>query len=127
MNLPLIPSVVFRGTLCCCKAALGILAVSALMSSYTSPEASAMTQASTKLGKRPMMAPLRRLAFLPTDHNLEDARRYLSGQTALRGLLAQPLAGDDFAQRFNTQLKAVADASGRFWTLDAIGLEVVAG
>lgn len=81
---------------------------------------SILTQASSRLGKRPVMLPLRRLAFLPVEHNIEDARRYLAQEAPLQGLLAQPFSGEDFTQKFNTQLKAVADASGRFWTLEAI-------
>ena len=124
MILPTTHSRTIRRSFRCAQAALGVLAVSALTNFYASSEALAFTQAPTKLSQRHMMAPLRRLAFLPTEHNIEGARQYLTGQAPLKGLLAQPLSGEDFAQRFNTQLKAVADASGRFWTLDAIGLDL---
>lgn len=121
MTLPIIHLVASLGSFRCTKVALGVFVVSLLTMSHTGSQALAFTQSQTKLGKRPMMAPLRRLAILPTEHNIEDARQYLSGQAPLKGLLAQPLSGEDFAHKFNTQLKAVADASGRFWTLDAIG------
>lgn len=82
---------------------------------------------SSRSEKRSAMLPLRRLGLLPVTHNIIDARKSLSDQTTLRGLLAQPLSTEEFALRLNTQLKAVADASGRFWTMDAIATESAAG
>lgn len=106
------------------QTAARLCAASFLVLAQVSSQAAAFNPPQMQLGKRPMMEPLRRLAFLPVEHNINDARKYLSGQASLQGLLAQPLSDDEFSQRFNAQLKAVADASGRFWTLDAIDIGV---
>jgi hypothetical protein len=89
--------------------------------------ATVLGQAGGRIDKRPMMSPLRRLGLLPVSQNIIEARKTLSDQTTLKGLLSQPLSQEDFALKLNTQLKAVADASGRFWTMDAITGETVSG
>jgi hypothetical protein len=86
----------------------------------------AFTEKST-FDRRPMMNPTRRLGLLPVVHNLVDARKNLSDQMTMKGVLAQPLASEDFSSRFNSTLKSVADASGRFWTMDALPAEMVSG
>ena len=70
MILPTTHSRTIRRSFRCAQAALGVLAVSALTNFYASSEALAFTQAPTKLSQRHMMAPLRRMAFLPTEHNI---------------------------------------------------------
>ncbi|MBM3381941.1 MAG: hypothetical protein FJY29_05815 [Betaproteobacteria bacterium] len=114
------------------KALLSLTAVAVLsalcgMGVPAQAEASTLWSGSARADKRSAMVPLRRLGVLPVAHNIPDARKSLSDQTTLRGLLAQPLSPEEFALRLNTQLKAVADASGRFWTMDAIAGEMVAG
>jgi hypothetical protein len=90
-------------------------------------KASSLWSGSSRAEKRAAMTPLRRLGLLPVSHNIIEARKSLSDQTTLRGLLAQPLSPEEFALRLNTQLKSVADASGRFWTMDAIAGESASG
>lgn len=84
-------------------------------------------QSRSSFDKRPLMAPLRRVGLLPVGHNTLEARKALSDQTTLKGILAQPLSPDEFAFKFNSQVKAVADANGRFWTLDALAEENASG
>ncbi|MEY4066784.1 MAG: hypothetical protein RIR26_2992 [Pseudomonadota bacterium] len=97
----------------------------------TMPESAAWAaitgQARVNFDKRQMMLPLRRVGLLPVVQNTVEARKTLSDQVALKGVLAQPLSADDFAFKFNAQVKAVADANGRFWALDALAEENASG
>lgn len=122
MISPLLPWEASRGEGWGARRAVSLFGVFLLVVANVSSHATAFNSPQMQLGKRPMMAPLRRLAFLPVEHNINDARQYLSRQVSLQGLLAQPLSDNEFSRRFNAQLKAVADASGRFWTLDAIDI-----
>lgn len=89
--------------------------------------AASILESFSRSSQKQVMMPLRRLGLLPVAQNIVDARKVLTDQTTLKGILAQPLSHDEFALKINTQLKATADASGRFWTMDAISQEVVAG
>ncbi|MFZ9520307.1 MAG: hypothetical protein ACO3A4_07510 [Silvanigrellaceae bacterium] len=109
------------------KSSLTLLCLVASISSVSISGMAAAFSEKSRFEKRPAMQPIRRLGLVPVVHNTQDARRRLADQTTLRGILAQPLSNDDLAQKFNGTLKAVADASGRFWTLDAIPSENVAG
>lgn len=109
------------------KSKLVLLCAAAAVVQLTEPSVARAFSEKSRFDRQPAMQPIRRLGLLPVVHNVIDARRTLSDQTILRGILSQPLAADDFAQKFNTALKAVADASGRFWTMDAIPSEAVSG
>lgn len=109
------------------KSSLTLLCLVATVSSVSLPGTAAVFSEKSRFDKRPAMQPIRRLGLIPVVHNTQEARRKLADQTTLRGILAQPLSNDDLAQKFNSTLKAVSDASGRFWTLDAIPSENVSG
>jgi hypothetical protein len=109
------------------KSSLTLLCLVATVSSVSFSGTAAVFSEKSRFEKRPAMQPIRRLGLVHIVHNTQEARRKLADQTTLRGILAQPLSNDDLAQKFNSTLKAVADASGRFWTLDAIPSENVSG
>lgn len=109
------------------KLTMTLLSIAAAAVAVGQPEKALAFSEKAGFDRRPMMNPLRRLGLLPVIHNLVDARKNLSDQITLKGVLAEPLPAEDFSGKFNSSLKAVADASGRFWTMDALPSEMVAG
>lgn len=109
------------------KLSMTLLSIAAAVVSINTPAHGQAFTEKSRFDRRSAMQPVRRLGLFPVAHNLADARKNMSDQTTLRGVLAQPLSGEDFASKFNATLKAVADASGRFWSMDAVPAESIAG
>jgi hypothetical protein len=109
------------------KTTLTVLSGAALsFSTWAMPQAVAMPAATNMESKR-IMLPIRRLGLLPVANNVVDARLRLSDETSLRGILAQPLSAEAILELLNATLKKASDASGRFWTMDALSTDFAIG
>lgn len=89
------------------KLSMTLLSIAAAVVSINTPAHGQAFTEKSRFDRRPAMSPVRRLGLFPVAHNLADARKNMSDQTTLRGVLAQPLSGEDFASKFNATLKGL--------------------